>query len=199
MKTQKIILFLAVLLSSCTSIATETPIPTDVSSPVPFPGSTLLSATDIPTPLPTHPIILIITPDAVQAEKWMDYEGALAQAILPMFSIDLVRCEWDILGRSGQEVYIWAVCASYNMGDDSRPAVIHIGADGSIHSVEMAKRGSSSEFNRLFPEEIQAKFSLYTGDSSWNGRLKEMLDHLNYREAHPEEPPLIVLSATPTP
>jgi hypothetical protein len=74
-----------------------------------------------------------------------------------------------------------------------RPAVMHIMEDGSVASVELAKRGSSSDVDRLFPLEVQAKFSYYTGDSAFYGRLKEMLDHLYYREMHLEEPPLIVL------
>jgi hypothetical protein len=77
--------------------------------------------------------------------------------------------------------------------------VIHLATDGAVQSVEIPKRGSSSDIDRMFPEEAQMKFSLYAGDSLFYGRLKEMIDHLSYREIHPEEPPLIVLSATPTP
>jgi hypothetical protein len=179
------------------ALPTEMPIPTDVS-PTPLPTSTFIPVTITPSPLPTQPIIPIITPDPIQVERWKEYEDALVQSILPTFSFESILCEWDILARSGQEVYVWAVCASSKVSD-WRPAVIHLGADGSVHSVEIPKRGSSSDTNRMFPEEAQVKFSLYTGDSLFDGRLKEMLNHLNYRETHPEEPPLIVLLATPIP
>jgi hypothetical protein len=49
----------------------------------------------------------------------------------------------------------------------------------------------------MFPAEVQEKFDLYTGNSSFYGRLREMINHNNYRETHPEEPPLAVLSAMP--
>jgi len=128
-------------------------------------------------------------------ERWQEYEDALAQSILPMFDY-LVFCEWDILGHSGQEVYVWATCRAPG-GDDSRPAVIHLGADGSVHNVEIPERGSPSDIDKMFPKEAQMKFSFYIGNSIFDGRLREMYNHLIYRETHPEEPPLIVLSVTP--
>jgi hypothetical protein len=134
-------------------------------------------------------------------ERWKEYEHALALSILPMFPAESILCEWDILSLAGQEVYVWAVCGS-SKGDDSRPAVIHLGQDGSVLIVEVPERGSS-DIDRMFPEEAQIKFNFYIGNSIFSGRLREMYNHLIYRETHPEEPPLIVLSvmlaATPTP
>ncbi len=192
------LVFLVACSNEVTALPVETPIQT-VVSPMPIPTLTLIPATEFSTQLPPQPTMAVITPDPIQVERWKEYEVALAQGILPMFSFESILCEWDILGRSGQEVYVWAVCAFPNKGDDMRPAVIHLEADGSIHSVEIPKRGSSSDINRMFPEEVQVKFNLYTGNSLFGGRLKEMLDHLAYRETHPEEPPLIVLLAIPTP
>ena len=128
-------------------------------------------------------------------ERWREYQTALTQGILPTYSFENILCEWDILAHSGQEVYVWAVCASPNV-DDTRPAVIHLGADGSVQSVEIPRR-NSSDIDKMFPEAAQVKFGLYIGDSMFSGRLKEMRGHLEYRQAHPEEPPLIVLLATP--
>lgn len=197
-------LLIALLLSliSCTNeplaLPAETP-SQKVVSPTPIITLTPIPATEFSTPLPTQPTLAFITPDAIQVERWREYEVALAQGILPMFPFESILCEWDILGRSGQEVYVWALCAFPNKGDDMRPVVIHLEADGSIRGVEIPKRGSSSDISRMFPEEVQAKFSLYTGNSLFDGRLKEMLNHLIYRETHPEEPPLVVLLATWTP
>jgi len=163
----------------------------------------ILSATQYATPtlLPTQPPVAILTPDAAQVEHWQEYQMELAKAILPMLPVETVLCEWDILASSGQELYVWAVCASPS-GSDWRPAIIHSGTSGSFQGVEVPKRGSG-DTDKLFPEAARVKFSLYTGDSIFSGRLREMLDHIDYREIHPEEPPLIILSAmqnaTPTP
>ena len=172
-------------------------LPTDVSA-TSIPTSTPMPMTVTLSPLPVQPTIPVITPDAIQVEKWKEYEDALVHSILPTYSSEAILCEWDILAQAGQEVYVWAVCASSNVSD-WRPAVVHLDADGSVRSVEVPKRGSASDIDRMFPEEAQVKFSLYTGGSLFDGRLKEMLDHLSYRETHPEEPPLIVLLATPMP
>lgn len=154
------------------------------------------TATPQATLIPTLPPPPILTPDAVQIERWREYETALAKSILPMFEY-MVLCEWDILGRSEQEVYVWATC-QVPVGNDSRPAVIRLGLDGSIQEVEVPRRGHSSNVDELFPKEIQEKFSFYALGATFDGRRKEMYDHLVYRETHPEEPPLIILSAMPT-
>jgi len=204
-----IIVFLALLLAACapfqaipvdaqntamaivhTAIAlTQTALPTTTFT------STVTPIDPIPSPLPTQPPVPISTPDAIQVERWKEYEEALARSILPMFDY-LVLCEWDILGRSGQEVYVWAACRAPG-GDDSRPVVLHLGIDGSIQDVEVLVRSSSSNVDKMFPQEVQAKFSFYVRGSIFDGRLKELYNHLIYRETHPDEPPLVVLLATP--
>jgi hypothetical protein len=140
----------------------------------------------------------MITPDAAQVEHWREYQTELAKAILPMLPVETVLCEWNVLARVGQEVYVWAVCAS-TQGDDTRPAVIHLGADGSVQGVEIPKRGSLSDFNRLFPETARGKMNWYVDnmDDSGEEMIRELYSHIEYRKTHPEEPPLIVLSATP--
>ena len=134
-------------------------------------------------------------------EHWKENEDVLKQSILPTWTFENLHCEWDILARAGQDVYVWALCGS-SKGTDMRPAVIHLRSDGSVRSVEILERGHPLDVDRLFPEEAQVKFRFYQGNSAFDGRLKEMLDHLYYRETHPEEPPLLVLSAmiaaTPT-
>ena len=174
---------------------TQTALPiATLPPPTITPTATIVYPT--PSPLPTQPSTLILTPDAIQVERWQEYEVALAQNILPMFDY-LVLCEWDILGRSGLEVYVWATCRVPG-GDDSRPAVIHLGIDGSIQEVEVLKRSTFSNVDELFPKEIQEKFSIYMLGAAFDGRRKEMYEHLIYRETHPEMPPLVVLSSYPS-
>ncbi|HNQ94464.1 MAG TPA: hypothetical protein PKK96_17340 [Anaerolineales bacterium] len=196
---KRYLLFLFIFLTACGKQANVlqavTPSPTE-TPPAPTSTSTQ-SITITPSPLPTESVILFITPDSIQVERWKEYEDALIKSILPTFSSESILCEWDILAQADQEVYVWAVCASSKVSD-WRPAVIHLGADGSVLSVEIPKRGSSSDIDRMFPKEARMKFGLYTGNSLFDGRLKEMLNHLIYRETHPDEPPLIVFNATPT-
>ncbi len=153
-----------------------------------------------PTPMPTQPIISLITPDAIQIERWREYQGALAMKLLPPILVgDDVLCEWEILGQSDQEIYVWAVCqSSPNSGAAiaSMPAVIHLGVTGAAQSVEIPGSGTAyaRDIRRLFPIDVREKFDYYHF-----GRASEMSAHLEWRRIHPEEPPLVVLSATPTP
>lgn len=75
------------------------------------------------------------------------------------------------------------------------PAVIHIQADGSVESVEIPRGGNdyAADIRQMFPTDAAEKYF---------GRLihfQELTDHLNWRREHPEELPLIVLNANPTP
>lgn len=109
-------------------------------------------------------------------------------------------CEWDILGRSGQEVYIWAYCATIEGDVDRiRPAVIYLEANGIIRKVKIAGF-KGPDFNLdLFPKDVQEKLDEYYFNVCVNcGRPEELRTHLLYRETHPEVPPLVVLSAKPT-
>ncbi len=206
---------LLVTLSACgqqtVALPTETPIPT-VVSPTLVPTSTLIPVTDIPTPLPTPlptlPIIPMITPDAIQVERWKEYEDALARTILSFLPREEVICEWEILGRSGDDLYVWAVCTSIIssgtspisgteiFSSSSIPAVIHLREDGSVQSVEIPGAGSfyARDISHMFPPDVQEEIERY----HFRG-AGEIFEHIKWRRTHPEEPPLIVLSATPIP
>jgi hypothetical protein len=186
--------FLAACGKQTDALLTETSVPTTIS-PTLVSTSTFIPATDIPTPLttalPTEITIPIITPDAMQVERWKEYQTALVKSIFPNDSPELFLCEWDILGRSDQEVYVWAVCG---IGErtGSVPAVIHLNPDGSILSAEIPWDWSVENIHNLFPEDVRNKF-----DYMYAGEIQEISEHLAWREAHPGEPPLIILSATP--
>lgn len=161
------LLFLFIFLTACGKQADALQVETSSPTVIP-PVLTTLTPTQpvtiTPSPLPTQPLIPFITPDSIQVERWKEYEDALVKSILPTFSSESILCEWDILAQADQEVYVWAVCASSKVSD-WRPAVIHLGADGSVLSVEIPKRGSSSDIDKMFPEEARMKFGLYTGNS----------------------------------
>src|SRR5688572_22337853 len=207
-----LMVILLVILSACGQqtvvLPTETPIPT-VVSPTPVPTSTLIPVTVTPSPLPTQPIIPLITPDAIQVERWREYEDALARTILSFLPREEVICEWEILGRSDQEVYVWALCTSIislgtspisgteTFSSSSIPAVIHLREDGSVQSVEIPGAGSdyARDISRMFPLDVQEKFENY----HFGRAGREIGEHLVWRRTHPEEPPLIVLLANPVP
>jgi len=73
------------------------------------------------------------------------------------------------------------------------PAVIHLETDGAVQSVERPTNWSR-DIPRLFPPDVIEKFAHYHA-----GRAGELIEHIEWRRTHPEEPPLIILSATPTP
>jgi len=226
MKKIIFIVFLAAVLAACapaqlttediqnTAIAmvqtavvlTQAALPTATFPPSTFtPTATIVYPT--PSPLPTQPPPPIFTPDAIQVERWREYQMELAKALLSGYSPalgydpDLYKsalCEWDILGRSGQEVYVWAFCAALGGEENgSFPTVIYLEADGSIRNMSVAGYKGSSFNLELFPADVREKCGLYTGDSLFNGRIKEMINHIDYRKTHPEEPPMSVLSTIP--
>lgn len=207
MKHQILIAFLITILTACAPAITPTPTGTSIPTAVPPTSTATAEATFAimtPSPIPTQPPIIMITPDAIQVARWKEYQTALAKTLFPSsFIPDEFLCEWEILGRSAQEVYVWAECMSiFPVGSAGLPyqggipAVIHIGTDGTVQSVETPAGGGASwgaNIRQMFPPYVQERYF---------GRLihfQELTDHLRWRREHPEEPPLIILSATPTP
>lgn len=156
-----------------------------------------------PSPLLTKPTFPILTPNPIYIRHWKDYETALAKIYIPFFPVEQVLCEWDILGQSEDELYVWVLCMSTvligNTGSYSAasiPAVIHLYTDGKIQNIEVPGRNSGyvADTLKMFPTEVREKF-----DSYHFGRAKEMSEHIEYRRNHPDVPPSIVLITTPTP
>jgi len=211
---------------------TQTALPT-ATPPPPTDTPTATGGVILPTPPPTRPPFTpIMTPDAIQMEQWREYQTELAKTLFsqdPYLAYDPEKyktalCEWDILGRSGEEVYTWAVCGPALSRDLSRsPAVIYLKPDGSIREVkvpdvEVNRQNQTVIYDlHLFPKDSQEKLCIhYFQDivpqcgSIVPGyipseivfvdrpRLYALLIHLEYRETYPEAPPLIILSGMPT-
>ncbi len=159
-------------------VLTQTAVPTSTLTP------TATFALPTPSPIPTLPPVPVFTPDAIQVERWKEYQIALAKVLLSGYSpalgysTDLYRsalCEWDILGRSGQEVYVWAYCALRGGENGRLPAVIQLGSDGSVQSVKVPEINNStwdSQILKMFPTVAREKFGLYEGNSLFLGRIK---------------------------
>ena len=195
------------LLTSCgrqvAALPTTTSTPTSTLTSVPTSTATPLIISSTLIPLQTPTLGPAITADSIQIERWKEYEDALAKALFSLsFVADQFLCEWEILGRSNQEIYVWTVCmsiASFGSAglplNSSMPVVIHTQADGSVESVEIPGGGThyAADIRRMFPAYAAEKYF------DWLIHAQELTDHLNWRREHPEEPPLIVLSTTPTP
>jgi hypothetical protein len=140
-------------------------------------------------------------------ERWKEYQTELAKYIIsdsgaefPFYKDAL--CEWDILGQSGQKVYVWAMCYVPDIAGGRAPAVIDLDADGSIRQVKVPVHGSTMEtdLQKMFPADVREKINLYFLSSSLDaGRVREMGNHLTYRLTHPNVPPLIFISTTAMP
>lgn len=161
-----------------------------------------LDPSETPTPSP----LAMITPTAsdgvsIDLARWEEIEAALAAELLPFHPAEDVLCEWEILGESGLDVYVWAVCFGLPPADRpqiyapraSIPAVISFDADDMV-TVEIPAYGSSyaDGVRRLFPDEVQDLIF------SRAVNIADMAAHAEARREHPE-PPLIVLATTQQP
>ncbi len=216
--------------SAWTAVAlTQTAMPTATPTNIP---TALPAETTTPTLIPTFPSPPILTPDAIQVERWKEYQTEMAKALFlnvpndwigtdPEAHKDVnVICEWDILGRSGEELYVWAECIS---GDElylaQNPSVIYLAQDGSIKKVHVAEEWTDSRTQlaaydlHLFPIDVQEKLCSYyffgtvpqcgdivSGYGNPGGqtpRVEVLISHLKYRRIHMDVPPLVILSAIP--
>ena len=185
----------AVALAKTGVALTQTAQPTATLPPTVTPTATVAYPT--PSPYPTQKPLPIFTPDAIQVERWKEYQTELAKSLLSFLPAEAVLCEWDILGQFDRGIYAWAVCEGTGGGTSapkiSVPVVIYLEADGTVQNVEHPKHWIV-DIQRMFPAEIQEKFDYYNF-----GRANELSQHIDWRRTHPEEPPLVILSATPTP
>jgi len=147
---------------------------------------------------PTPAIIPWITPDPIQVERWREYETALAE-VLSHLPPEQILCEWEILGQSGNEKYVWTVCGEIwdiRVGLEGLIRV-DVREDGSIQNAIPSGTGGAgypSEIQKMFPPDVQERY--------FHGQIhfQKLVDHLRWRQRlGREEPPLIVLNATPTP
>ncbi len=104
---------------------------------------------------------LVDQPGSGPAPDPVAHEAALVQAILPVNTAYPV-CEWQELGQQGDEIYVWTVCLGLlpvgGKTGASLPAVLVLGADGSVHAVRLPGDGSqyAEDIKKLFPPAVRA-------------------------------------------
>lgn len=204
-----IFLLLVLVLPACGTGISQT---RDVTPIISQTNSTLQTASVVATTSPFPPLSATTSPQPTikvattahsdQLARWREYEHALASKLLFLHPPEEIICEWEILGQSGREVYVWAVCKGLPPAGRSElyapiasvPAVIYLRSDGSIQSVEFPGYSSSyaEGVHRLFPMGIQEKIF---------NRLVNIAEMVTHAEARRKinGPPLIVVLATPQP
>lgn len=172
--------------------ATSTMSPSDS-----IPAFTVTPILLTPSPWPTMPFI--ITPNADQVARWREYERALAKVLIPSPKADKTLCEWIILGQSAHKVYVWALCEMSGQipASTSAPAVIYLEPGGAVQKVKCPRDAPFYlvDVKRLFPPDVQEKIF---NRRKWLD-VGKMETHIHFRQEHPEEPPLCILSAISPP
>ncbi len=101
-------------------------------------------------------------------------------------------CDWQVLGHTGQEVYVWAFCAANQAGADitaaSVPTVLTLTDDGHTVTARIPRDGTyyAEDVRAMFPPEVQQQVF---------GRLPEatlarLAQHARRRLTLPTLPPL---------
>lgn len=97
------------------------------------------------------------TAEVPSLPRWRGYEQALS-AVLLAGTGEVGFCEWDFLGHTDTEVYVWALCQVRSSGDGAAsmaPAVIYLSADGRIARVAMPRESSYlDDIKSLFPSDL---------------------------------------------
>jgi hypothetical protein len=191
------ILLVAVLLMACNGVVTPD-LPVATSSPtqpqalpnsIPTRKNTPIShPVRIYTPTPTA---LLASPPTVNRKPstgWQDVEIALCRSFFgPGYITGHGLCEWEFLGQSENEIYVNALCrnTSDSMGTTMRsPAVIFLGADGTIEKVSRPEVANySADLHRLFPSEVIENL-IAPDQAGWG-------EHITARLTQTALPPLI--------
>ena len=144
MKNISLALLCTILLISCSPIQSkqkQTNCPTAVADQatktirsVTMPPTKTPTFTTTPYPTKTASATPSVTPDLA---RWREYQRALASRFLQGKK---GLCEWKLLGKDGQEVYVWAMCQVLSSSEGaamSAPAVIYLDKDDAIENVEI--------------------------------------------------------------
>jgi hypothetical protein len=146
-----------------------------------------------PRPAPTETASAAATPGL---PRWRYWERALGDILngpvgntRPDLSQDHGKCEWDIWGQNGKDVYVWALCKVYHAGTGttatSAPAIVRLGEDDEIRAVIMPSEGWGN-LDSLFPPDVVEKIERGEFD------VGKAETDIALRIANPSLPPLII-------
>jgi hypothetical protein len=78
-------------------------------------------------------------------------------------------CEWEVLGQTPQDLYVWVVCQSIaNDSAVSVPAAVHLGTDGRVARVDVPRDGSlyAQDVRALFPQDLHQRIFAHDVDAN---------------------------------
>ncbi len=134
-----------------------------------------------------------IVPTITSVPRWRIYEIALSKATLHK---EDGLCEWLILGKSANEVYVLTEC---NARGPVRtgvygPVVIYLAQNGEIDRTVIPRDGTyyNSDIRSLFPSSVWDQIFHFSLDGD------QAEKHIDERMTS-NGPPLIALSGTPLP
>ena len=131
--------------------------------------------------------------DTRSAMNWVEFEHALSKAYFPAIALQgTTICEWEIIGKDNNTVYVWAICQTITGASKSTPAVVYLNEDGDVLYAETPGPANYSERRKeLFPPDIYKQISEHNYVFPSNEHLKQRI--------RTPGPPLFVLRQTPTP
>jgi hypothetical protein len=99
-----------------------------------------------------------MTPDSILLESWREYQTALAIA-LSYLPPEREVYEWELLGRSGNEIYVWAICGEIGgVASLEGLTVLSVQEDGSVQSQPFDRVEFPDEIREKFPPEVQERY-----------------------------------------
>jgi len=138
----------------------------------------------------SSPVGTLSITEEISVPRWIEYETALANAILTPDTKCL--CEWEIWGQDKEKVYVWALCETEQFGSTDQsaagsvPAVIYLSNDGRIEKIVLPKDGT--DYEELFPLDIQKRIFANEFD------FLSATEHIAQRRKNPNIPPMIAES-----
>jgi hypothetical protein len=188
----------ALFLAACRSTSVESEASYKVEQ---SPTSASMTGTTAPTGLtainPTRLAVAAtpaVSPTVKDNPGWVIYERALSKGVI---NKDDGLCEWEILGISGSEVYVWVLCIDRDWPGTagSGPAVIRLAEDGEIKGVDIPQSGNyyPNDIRAMFPFEVQNKIFQRDFVDCCTSE-----DHIKTRMIT-DGPPMIVIMGTPLP
>jgi hypothetical protein len=134
-----------------------------------------------------------IAPTITSLPRWRIYEIALSKATLHK---EDALSEWQILGRSNDEVYVLTECQARGPVRTAvyGPVVIYLAGNGEIDKVVMPRDGNyyNNDIRNLFPSYLWDEIYGFSLDGP------QARKHIDERMTS-NAPPLIALSGTPLP
>jgi hypothetical protein len=163
--------------------------PTAAAAAAGTPQRIVLPPTDVaPTPDPR----LIVWP------TWQAFEQALGNAFLGARVGNRV-CDWTLLGRDGNDFYVWAHCAAFNPAPEitaaSMPAVLRVSENNTAVGALIPRDGTlwPEDVRTLFPPAVQQQIF----DRAFEPQLPALEQHARLRLIWPELPALGAAEVAP--